>query len=237
MNGNAIGVLIGSSVVSAAVSGAATFWITKKVLAQKYADIASVEIEEAKRYYSRLQKTEEFSDPTEVLERLHGEEVVEKLNYGTALVERTELPSTPYSRMVELERRGEPHSPKDEEDDAEDDGAEGEFVIEGEPYIISYDTFMRGDKDYSQKSLTYFENDGVMIDEHDMPIDEIDVIIGNRNIRFGHLSKDAMIVFVRNDKLETDFEITRNKGSFARDILGFIEHEDKPLRKFRRDYE
>jgi hypothetical protein len=95
---------------------------------------------------------------------------------------------------------------------------------------------MENEPDHIQHTLTYFEGDDVLTDEEDQPINETDDTVGNANLlKFGHGSKDNNIVYVRNEKLDLDFEITRSKGSYIKEVLGFIQHDDrKRVRSFRR---
>ena len=52
-----------SSAFSAVAGAAAGYVVAAKKLEKIFAQIAEKEIDEAKRFYSRLNKTEEFSDP------------------------------------------------------------------------------------------------------------------------------------------------------------------------------
>lgn len=106
---------------------------------------------------------------------------------------------------------------------------------EDAPYVISHDEFFQNELDYEQVSLTYYEGDGVLLDDKDMPIPDTDDIVGDDNlVRFGHGSKDNNIVYVRNDHRSMDFEIARSTGEYAVDVLGFDENTNKSgVRKFR----
>lgn len=107
------------------------------------------------------------------------------------------------------------------------------------PYVISHDEFYDNEKDYEQTHLTYWQGDNVLADERDQPIPDEEGTVGEDNLtRFGHGSKDANIVFVRNDQIEVDFEITRSFGKFAEEVMGFDAGDDKEALKhsaIRRD--
>ncbi len=92
-------------------------------------------------------------------------------------------------------------------------------------------------KNNEQVSLTYFDGDDVLVDDRDQPVPDPDDSIGEDHLgRFGVGSKDNNIVYVRNDRLELDFEILRSNGKYAQEVLGFIEHsEHRGVRKFRHD--
>ena len=81
-----------------------------------------------------------------------------------------------------------------------------------EPYVISPEEFDENE-DYNTVSLTYYA-DGVLTDERDNVIVDVDSIVGEDSLNhFGEYEDDS--VFVRNDELQTDYEIlldTRNYG-------------------------
>lgn len=83
------------------------------------------------------------------------------------------------------------------------EGKEGPNEMD-EPYVISPAEF--GDQDgYETESLTYYA-DGVLTDEYDEPIEDIDEMVGVESLdHFGEYEDDS--VFVRNDNRRTDYEI------------------------------
>ena len=83
------------------------------------------------------------------------------------------------------------------------------------PYIISPDDF--GELDgYETATLTYYA-DGVLEDDYYIVIEEsseVDALVGVDSFNhFGDHEKDT--VFVRNDKLKTDFEIQRDLRKYS----------------------
>jgi len=75
--------------------------------------------------------------------------------------------------------------------------------MESRPYVIPPDEFDM--MDYDTSSLTYYA-DGVLTDECNNKIDDIDEIVGLESLKhFGEYEDDS--VFVRNDKLKIDYEI------------------------------
>lgn len=72
------------------------------------------------------------------------------------------------------------------------------------PYVISPDEFDELDG-YEAISLKYYA-DGVVTDDYDEPVEDVDAIIGSDSLtRFGEYEDDS--VFVRNEALKTDYEI------------------------------
>jgi hypothetical protein len=225
-NNAVVGLIFGTSAVSAAIGGAATYFISRNQFEAKYREIAEQEIAEARRFYAKRHKASEFSDPTVVLKSYEAK--INVLEYGDGLA----APDTHKEKheTVEIEEKlvlETYEEPFPEEPDP------------NKPYVIGHDIFYIGEKDYPQVTLTYFDGDGVLADERDKPIDDMDDVIGNDNLRFGFQSHDNNVVYVRNDRLGIDYEVVRSKGNYTKDVLGFIEHSARrgAPRKFRRDYE
>lgn len=79
------------------------------------------------------------------------------------------------------------------------------------PYVISPDEF--GDLGYETISLTYYAEDGMLTDDSDDPIDNIDEIVGTDSLfHFGEYEEDS--VHVRNDRLQCDYEILLDQGKY-----------------------
>jgi hypothetical protein len=108
-----------------------------------------------------------------------------------------------------------------------------------EPYVITVDEFNLEESEYDKISLEYYEKEDVVLADRMEPMDDVDLLIGNENLtKFGYGSKDPRIVYVRNDNLETDWEIRIMQGSYVADVLGYVEHSDKvKTPKFRREEE
>lgn len=104
------------------------------------------------------------------------------------------------------------------------------------PYIITQEEFFENEPSYTQVSISYFRGDDVLADEQDDAFQDHSVIGGSDNLRFGYGSNDKNLVYIRNDEIETDFEVTHSYGTFASEVLG-LEHmaDDRRVgvRKFR----
>lgn len=227
----------GTSAISMAIGAAASYFITKNVLTTKYDALLAEEIVQAKKYYKRLNKLEEFSSPTEVLKTR-----AEELGYSSAAIEmHLEADSDDFAEAVEEQEQRVSNifheaARVNNEFDLE---AEMELRSGDRPYIITHDEFYENVGDWEQVTLTYFEDDDVLCDERDAPVEDSDALVGDANLnRFGAGSKDNNVVYIQNDHLQTQFEIVRNKGNYAKEVLGFIEHsERRGVRKFRSDNE
>lgn len=112
---------------------------------------------------------------------------------------------------------------------------------ESAPYILHRDEFHADEKDYRQYSLTYYAGDNIMTNEDD---DEVmynhDRVVGE--LKWGHGSGSPIMVFVRNDKLRAEYEITYVDGLYSEEVQGLeiennqrvknLEHSSEP-RRFR----
>lgn len=231
--------ITGTAVVSLALGAAAGYFVADRVLQAKYEQIVKDEIADAKIYYSMVHKKDGYASPVQMAEDLIDVEVttLQDLSSGEEIeVVRTdemlgalEIVSNIFSDERYIS-----------EDDVIDFDYEAEEATrtEDKPYVISKDEFDAKEKDYEQSSLTYYPEDDILADDHNAPVPDIDALVGISNLeRFGVGSNDNNTVYIRNEYLEIEFEVTRSKETFAKDVFGYIEHsESRGLRKFR-DYE
>lgn len=237
-----------ASVLSAAAGAVAGYMYALKLLEKKFAELALEEIEDARLYYARRNKDGEFADPVALASGYADEvveEISEKLVESKTFAEQLGyIPGEPPAKQDEKQQIEVKESlsknifdssqPVEDEDDEFDLEAEKQKRDPKRPYILSHDEFFNAEYDWNQNSLTYFQGDDVLVDEQDSPINDVRNTIGEENLRFGHGSKDANIVYIRNHKLELDFEVTRSFGKYTEEVLGAIEHEEKRgPRKFR----
>ena len=181
--------------VFAFVAGAAVgVGVTWKILKTKYEQIAQEEIDSVKEVYSkRYGKTDNnervFEDETDVQAE---PDVADIRGYAVELAKNGYVN---YSDVMPEEKKGvTPHTSEDG------------------PYVISPEEFGSHD-DYETISLTYY-SDGVVADDMDYRVDDLDSIIGIEALsRFGEYEDDA--VFVRNDEMKTDYEILLDTRRYA----------------------
>jgi hypothetical protein len=166
--------------------------VTWKFVKKKYERLAQEEIDEIREYYDNLSRN---ADDTE-----NSEPVEEPVN---------DIPPAPTATTV--------FSEQDRIDYANLAGnytsEKGGPVTVQLPEVITPGEF--GEYGYPTVSLTYYA-DGVLVDEYGDVIDPADVesMIGADFERhFGEYEEDS--VFVRNDRLETDYEILRDYSKYS----------------------
>ena len=92
------------------------------------------------------------------------------------------------------------------------------------PVVIEQDEFHAQESGYGQGTLTYYEEDGALADEADQLIESINDVVGQENMyKFGYMSSDPNVVHVRNPRLQLEWEVIRNPGSYAREVQGMVD--------------
>ena len=105
------------------------------------------------------------------------------------------------------------------------------------PYVISIDQYMEDDSPFSKIELTYFDGDDTLIDSREQIVQDVNGTIGSKNLeKFGQGTTDTSQVYIRNERLEIDIEVTRDTNTYSRAVLGIIPKEElarsmtKPLK-------
>lgn len=83
------------------------------------------------------------------------------------------------------------------------------------PYVIAAEEYFSGDSGNDLISISYFEDGNTLVDERQEILD-IEDTIGTANLlRFGHGSDDPNIVYIRNERDGSDFEVAKCEGTYA----------------------
>lgn len=224
----------------AAAGAFIAFGIAYKKAAEKYEAISQAEITEMRQHYAAKTEATMGRITKPDLDR-----VVHDLGYNTRSDEEEIVPEatldlleTPQiitenpSPVVATQNVFDEHHTTDVWDYATE--VRGRSIES--PYVIHIDEFNQREGDYTQSTLTYYEDDDVLADQRDTVIDDPDELINLANLmKFGHGSNDPNIVYIRNDRIAMDFEICRSTGSYAKEVHGF-EHSDVP-RRSRREWD
>lgn len=224
--------------VGGAIGTALGYHIAQRKLNEEYRAIVDKEIIEAQKYYASMYKREAFSSPnlvmketdsedsarhieedSEIVEDIIEEEEYDKETRGLALNNHTMIekpnPRRKYysnniKNMGDLPERN-----------------------ENEPYILTFEEFMDDGRDNRiQATLTYYEDDDILADDREAPVEDIENTVGPDALtHFGYGSNDPHIVYVRNERLDIDFEIIRNLGNYTEIVHGI---DQEPIRTSRR---
>lgn len=183
--------------------------VTWKIVKTKYEQLAQEEIESVKEIYStRMCKHGSATDEDACEDSEDEEETEEDLSYDDEtkpFPDRSEREA--YSRLVK-DSGYKPNQTDTNQNSEEDDDMD-------KPYVISPEEFDEIDE-YETVSLTYYEGDGVLVDDVNEPFDEDEIeeyVVPDFAEHFGEYEDDS--VFVRNDFMKTDFEILKDQRSYS----------------------
>ena len=180
--------------LAGATVGAAATWLCIKrhyeQIAQEEIDSVKAAFAERKPVIANIAKDEKSNEKQE--ENQHKADIAklkpDLVNYAAKLQEEG------YTNYTE-------HSKKNTEEKKD------------EPYVISPDDYGENDN-YMQISLVYYSGDGVLADDEDEVIKDIEDIVGEDfTEHFGEYEDDS--VFIRNDRQRCDYEILRDNRSFS----------------------
>ena len=193
------------TILGAAAGAAAGYFYATKRLESYYSDVASMEIAEAKEYYSTFYKSGEDSTPEGALQKRHpGVALNEAVAANPVKVLTDEKVAPPSAetmeRVLQGLRYGTP-SPAD--------------TKIGMPEIISKEEYFENDWGYSQTSIEYYADD-VLVDEDEDVMDNVNLTVGLANLKqFGKRSRDPNVLYVKNDRVKVLYEIVRNEITYA----------------------
>jgi len=185
-----------------AAIGSAVTW---KLVKTKYERIANEEIASVKETFAKREKktvNENDSDTNDISEE--PKRVIpdkpDLMEYAAKIREEGYMDYSNQGKSEKKEEKKEPYT-RDMDD----------FAYDEEPYVIAPEHFDEYD-DYETESLTYW-SDGYLTDEDDNLIEDIAGMVGEDYAEhFGEFEDDS--VFIRNERLKTDFEILAVEGKY-----------------------
>ena len=228
------------STIAFASGAAVGFLAATKKLEKKYADLAQEEINSVKAQYGRLTRR------TKVVQKMSGADfdgdiLEEKDRIVGVVANEYETMKTRYDLMYKEspskvmqqvvddvdDYPGERDVFNEEEDDAEIDQEYNPdiMVLPGydyeDPYVISIEQFEEECLDHDKLTITWYAEDNTLVDEQDEIIDDVEYTVGEANIDIRNARADhPHTVYVRNERISTDFEIDFNLNSYAEMVLG-----------------
>ena len=241
------GLVIASAVTSASISAYVTWTVASKRIEAEYAKKIDDELEATRKFYATLNEKPSIE---EVVKSAGLEPVVEPVDEliekyaGQQVVADPRPPLTLHTAardtaMVAYNRIDPKPTPNDEvgvQVEFPEPQTRNVFDREGvvsdhvpqelvdardadKPYIISLDEFTEGEA--GQDTFTYYADDGVLADSQDMPVDNVENMVGEDHLSmFGVGSGDSRVVYVRNEKIGMDFEIVLHDGNYGQIVHG-----------------
>lgn len=205
------------STIIFAIGAAIGSVVTWKLIKDKYEQISLDEIAEMKEYYSNKygSPTDDNKEKTvKTFKTENHKEVSAPENSASTEPDIMEyakkLSGQGYINYTEC-------SDDDEDDDNVVEPVPDDHIKSDKPYAITPDDFGEVEE-YDMISL-YHYTDGVLADDDDDRITNIDEIVGNDYAsHIGEYDDDA--AYFRNDRLKCDFEVLRSAKSYAEDVIG-----------------
>lgn len=227
-------VIVGVAAASLTIGAASGYLFAKKKFKLEYEELIAQEIKEAKEFYSNLYKTD-YPTPAEAAEALIPDHTVQEAtealrryqatDTGTIFGEQAIADAEIVEETVEVEV---------EERNIFDNGDQLKIDRQNrdtsKPYVIDEYEYENTPDGYERIDLTYYSGDGIVGDDKDEPVEDVDQLIGNMNLNMFGASDpgNPHMLLVRNEQKRLDFEITWSDGKFAHEVAGF-EHSDEPM--------
>lgn len=225
--------IVGAFALGAGIAGFFAYkWAEKKVTLH-YEELITEEIEQARTFYSRLNKEGSFETPEAAVAALAPEKAAD------ALISYSGTQKVPYNKPGEIVVTTPVEDPRPDVRNVfadRGDPRDWDYVAEqryreenpGVPYVISSEEFEENPDHHEQITLTYFAGDEILADETDKVVEDIDQTVNVSSLsRFGEGSQDNKVVYVRNERISADFEILLSEGAYSVEVLGAVEGELK----------
>lgn len=212
-------------------------WNKEKLRAEAYKQAderADEEIEQIRESLKVRYETAKAAVPP----KPSAEQVVEERGYSTPPPQGVLAPERPTKPPIPVQpEQTVPYDPPERhnlfagtdkhQDDGWDYATERARRSGKTPYILHQDEFNANETGYHQVTYTFYAGDFILVDENNDVVTKPDLIVGQENLRkWGHGSDDFNTVFIRNPKIEMEFEICRSPKSYAEDVLGLNGHEN-----------
>ena len=236
-----------SGVVGTLFGAGLTFVVTNKILRKRYEAWATEQVAEVRDYYKGLMDANQYTEQPagEEVVTLSEEDVLEALgqvnesdipNYRDYTKPETIRLNTFADRALSVDDEGIIISPKTDEAE-EPEEVDDYVVIEGEPYRITQHEFVNSDG-YNKEQLKYYALDNILVTKSGEVVSDEGYMVGARHLEmFGWGSADKNLVYVRNDRDETDYEIVELEAEYVVAVLGMPSNltDNRPRRRNKSD--
>lgn len=227
-------------IVACAAGAAGGFALGFVCAKRKYEDAANREVEEIRDFYFNAlkeEKSEEVSggDVTVKVDPVHfgyapGAEESRTASEALSHKNREKPDITNYTRYSREEEAAEAESPSDEDmptDEEEVADLEPEDKVNSKifewqrqrklkeaPKLITSEEFEE-DNLFDKETLYFYAEDGVLTTDDDEIVDDPDGLVGYALTKYGFNTNDERVIYVRNSKIDTDFEIQKVDSRYS----------------------
>lgn len=143
-------------------------------------------------------------------------DVISEVNRETEERLRPDVPLAPPVSYTEVSK---PYKPDLKELTRRD---RTEEVLMNKPYVIDIQEFAEGRPEFDKLSIYYYADDGVLVDENEEMIEDIEALIGDEALLcFDDPERyEPDVVYVRNERISIDYEVVREEGRFGEVVGG-----------------
>lgn len=172
-----------------------------KIIEKKYSEKLETEVNRRIDEYVLNNKKEEKH--TEQIE-IKKENTEDKINYNNV------------TKNYISSEDNEDNKETKEEDDGKEDGPEVNDYISDDPrdpYEITEEEYDDNSNEFEKESLYYYRGNYTLVDDSDNVVDteDADILLGSDWV---DLMNNNGIIYIRNEKVKTDYEIVVNSGVY-----------------------
>lgn len=173
-----------------------------KIIEKKYSEKLETEVNRRIDEYVINNKKEEKKH-TETAE-IKKENAVDKINYNNVT-----------KNYISSEDNEEKEETKEEYDGKEDEPEVNDYISDDprDPYEITEEEYDDNSNEFEKESLYYYRGNYTLVDDSDNVVDteDADILLGSDWV---NLMNNNGIVYIRNEKVKTDYEIVVNSGVY-----------------------
>lgn len=233
LTGREVGFFAIGAGIGVAVGFAVGYKVAEKRLQTKFQKITEQEVSEMREHYQKKMVAAQDKPSVEEI-------IEEKARYSDVELQAIDEANAKFPAEEESVRVNvfETVTETEVEWDYAVEHKRRKLLDDGVPYIIHFDEFNENEPAHEQYSYTYYEIDDILADSHDTTIEDMDATIGLGNLgHWGHGSHDPNIVHIRNDELKIDYEVVRDRGSYAEETGKNIRHSYNRRRRISRRFD
>jgi len=213
------------------VAGAGVgFLVARNMLEKKYAHLLDVEIQRTKEFFGTGYEGDKdaLNDPEYMEAAIDAAENMTKYA-GDGVVVNPSVLAQEVEQTVKRNYRevGAPEIEETVADIESNIAASPSDPDARAPHLITFAEFDENATGAEQITVSFFAGDGIVIDEADNVIapDRVEQIIGTDNLnKFGTNTEDPdmdpSVIYVRCERFNMDFEVTRSPGKHSVEVLG-----------------
>ena len=174
-----------------------------KIIEKKYNDKLETEVNRRiDEYVLNNKKEERHTEPMKIKK----ENIADKINYNNVT-----------KNYISSEDNEEKEETKEEDDGKEDEPEVNDYISDDssrDPYEITEEEYDDTSNEFEKESLYYYRGNYTLVDDSDNVVDteDADILLGSDWLDL--MMNENGIIYIRNEKVKTDYEIVVNSGVY-----------------------